>query len=163
DGAAGPTSKDRFFKSKLKPSLTEEQHNEIKEIPQKSKFKEKGKAKAIEATDDIVEIPPPLEPPKPCYQKRHKAGDDEERTKMKPPSSESYEADITMTTQQKQLSYVRSISVQCSHDEETKETSDAEKNPVKKRRKISIFQPSAAPFTFEAIVSVFLSLDLNTT
>ncbi|KAG6902630.1 hypothetical protein C0995_014236 [Termitomyces sp. Mi166 len=59
---AAKSNMEEILKPKLKPLLTEEQDNEIKEVPQKSKSKRKGKAKAIEATDDIVEIPPPSEP-----------------------------------------------------------------------------------------------------
>ncbi|KAG6860036.1 hypothetical protein C0995_016725 [Termitomyces sp. Mi166 len=164
---AAKSDVEEILKSKLKPLPTEEQDNEIKQVPQKSKSKGKGKAKVIEVIDDIVEISPLSEPSKAHHQNRCKAGYDEERSqtnnnveaanlppaKIKPPPSKSYEAEVTMTTQQKPPSHVRSISVWCSHDKETKETSDTEKEPAKKKqRKINIFQPLAAPFTFEAII-----------
>ncbi|KAG6897048.1 hypothetical protein C0992_004457 [Termitomyces sp. T32_za158] len=150
-------------KPKPKPSRVEERDDKTEKVPQKSEFKGKGKAKATEATDDIVEVPPPSDSPKPGRKTKRKVRDGEENDSAtaKPPaktkvpfSSQSRDAsEVTTNTRRRPPSPVGSASARPSLDEQTKETSDTEKEPAKKkRRKINIFHSSATPFTFESIV-----------
>ncbi|KAH0585142.1 hypothetical protein H2248_008401 [Termitomyces sp. 'cryptogamus'] len=168
---AAESDVEEVSKPKSKPSRREERGEEIEEVFQKQKSKGKGKAKAAEVTDDIVEIAPPSKtPPKTRRTTKRKAEDDEKsqlndgvepaKTKASLPSDSRGETEAAMNTQRKPLSRMRSASVRPSRDEET---SDAEKEPAKKkRRKINIFSSSAVPFTFEAIGGTSSGLNIPT-
>ncbi|KAG6817648.1 hypothetical protein H0H87_005405 [Tephrocybe sp. NHM501043] len=132
--------------------------SDIEEVSRKPKSNNKGKTKATERSDGEVEIAPLQVPPN--TRRKHKrkeadAGDDGQpkdnvdEVDTRPSTEKKRPPEEAPKTQRKPPSRMGSASVQLQRDGET---SDAEKEPAKKkRRKINIFPASAEPFSFEAI------------
>ncbi|KAG6908543.1 hypothetical protein DXG01_004176 [Tephrocybe rancida] len=135
-----------------------------KELPQKSKSNGKGKAMAMAVPDEEVETASSQEPRKAHRKNKNKAANDEEQPNddmdvvdstlptepKKAPPSEPRVAKSATKAQRKPPSRMRSASAQPVR--ESKQTSDTENEPAKKkRRKINIFPSQAEPFSFEAI------------